>query len=122
MEMNEQKKRHAMIIYVIIGVVVIILLNAFVTDRFGTSRVTPVAYTDMTKMIDDGVVDEFNYNISSGEITFSAHEGDGLAYYTTTHWPNDYELLKRLEAGGARASTKIVADNSYMFIYLLTFF
>ncbi|MBM6999312.1 ATP-dependent zinc metalloprotease FtsH [bacterium] len=123
MEMNENKKRRAMIIYVIIGILILLVLNTVVAPRVTQPKVESVAYTDMTKMVDAGEVDTFNYNISTGEITFSANIGGTERYFSTTYWPNDTELLSRLESSGAKASTQVVnQSNATLLIYLLTFF
>ncbi len=123
MEMNENKKRRAMIIYVIIGILILLVLNTVVAPRVTQPKVESVAYTDMTKMVDAGEVDTFNYNISTGEITFSANIGGTERYFSTSYWPNDTELLSRLESSGAKASTQVVnQSNATLLIYLLTFF
>lgn len=122
MEMNEDKKRRTMVTYVIIGLLVLVLLNTIVAPMFSKAQVTSVAYTDMLEMVESGEVKTFNYNISTGEITYSAETGGQLAYYTTTYWPNDDELLGKLQAAGATASTEVVNNNSGVFVYLLTLF
>ena len=123
MDMNESKKRRAMITYVLIGLVVLALLNAVVAPAINSNPVQQVPYTQLLSMADDGQVKEVEYNLSTGEITYSSEADDGTkSYYSTTYWPNDETLLPRLEAAGATATTHIDTSNSGMFIYLLTFF
>ena len=123
MDMNESKKRRAMITYVLIGLVVLAVLNAVVAPAINTNPVQEVPYTQLLSMADEGKVDEVEYNLSSGEIKYSSKADDGTAsYYSTTYWPNDSTLLPRLEKAGATATTHIEVNNSGMFIYLLTFF
>ena len=123
MDMNERKKRRAMITYVLIGLVVHAVLNAVVAPAINMNPVQEVPYTQLLSMADEGKVDEVEYNLSSGEIKYSSKADDGTAsYYSTTYWPNDSTLLPRLEKAGATATTHIEVNNSGMFIYLLTFF
>ena len=125
MNMDESKKRRTMILYVIIGILVIVLLNTILAPQLTKQQVETVAYTDMARMIEAGQVKEFNYNVSTGEMTFSAEDSDGqLKYYTTTYWPGDDSLLPALYNSGATASTQVVTTNSTttMLVYLLTFF
>ena len=123
MDMNESKKRRAMITYVLIGLVVLAVLNAVVAPAINTNPVQEVPYTQLLSMADEGKVDEVEYNLSSGEIKYSSKADDGTtSYYSTTYWPNDSTLLPRLEKAGATATTHIEVNNSGMFIYLLTFF
>lgn len=123
MEMNEDKKRRTMITYVVIGIVLLLILNFIVAPMAGKPQVTQVAYTDMTKMVDAGQVKTFNYNVSTGEMTFSTNQDGQTKYYSTTYWPNDSTILQRLEESGASASTQVVnSTGSSMVIYLLTLF
>ena len=124
MDMNESKKRRALITYVLIGIVVLAILNAVVAPAITTSTVSEVSYTELLSMADAGEVDEVEYNLSTGEIVFSSPAGeDGVkSYYSTTYWPNDSTLLPRLEACGASATTHIETSNNALFVYLLTFF
>ena len=124
LNMDESKKRRTMIAYVIVGVLVIVLLNTILAPQLTQPKVTEVPYTQMLEMVDAGEVDEFNYNLSTGALTFSTEAEDGaVAYYTTTYWPNDDSLLTRLEESGATASTTIEqSGNGAMLVYLLTLF
>ena len=124
MDMNESKKRRALITYVLIGIVVLAILNAVVAPAITTSTVSEVSYTELLSMADAGEVDEVEYNLSTGEIVFSSPAGEDGAksYYSTTYWPNDSTLLPRLEACGASATTHIETSNNALFVYLLTFF
>ena len=122
--MDESKKRRTMITYVIVGLLVIVLLNTVLAPQLTHPRVTEVPYTDMLEMVDAGDVDEFDYNLSTGVLTFTTEAEDGTkAYYTTTYWPNDDSLLTRLVDNGATASTTIEqSGGGAMFVYLLTLF
>ncbi|MBS5449824.1 MAG: ATP-dependent zinc metalloprotease FtsH [Coriobacteriia bacterium] len=126
MEMDQSKKRRTMILYVIIGILVIVLLNTLVAPNLGQGKVEKVSYTDMVHMVDAGEIEEFNYNVSTGEMTFSAKQGENgeLKYYATTYWPGDDNLLPSLYNSGAKASTQVVSSNggTAMLVYLLTFF
>ena len=124
MEMNENKKRRTMILYVIVGILVLVLLNTLVAPNFTRQRVEKVSYTDMVRMVDAGEIKEFNYNVSTGEMTFSAEKDGETQYFSTTYWPGDDNLLPSLYNSGAQASTQVVNSNggATMLIYLLTLF
>ena len=66
MDMNESKKRRAMITYVLIGLVVLAVLNAVVAPAINMNPVQEVPYTQLLSMADEGKVDEVEYNLSSG--------------------------------------------------------
>ena len=124
MEMNENKKRRAMILYVIIGILVIVILNTLVAPNMTHAKVEKTSYTDMVRMVDAGQVKEFEYNVSTGEMTFSAESNGEVKYYSTTYWPGDDSLLPALYNSGAKASTQITNSSSgtYMLVYMLTLF
>ena len=124
MEMNESKKRRTMILYVIIGVLVIVLLNTLLAPSLTHPQVSKVAYTEMTDMVTKGEVKDFDYNVTTGEMTFSAVVNGETKYFSTTYWPNDDSLLPNLIASGAKASTQVVSQNSgtYLLVYTLTMF
>lgn len=122
--MDESKKRRTMILYVIVGLLVIVLLNTILAPQLTQNRIEQVPYTQLLSMADEGNVKEVNYNLSSGDIVFTADGDNGeTLYYSTTYWPNDETLLPRLIDAGATATTHIEqTGNGAMFIYLLTFF
>ena len=122
--MDESKKRRTMILYVIVGLLVIVLLNTILAPQLTQNRVDQVPYTQLLSMADEGNVNEVNYNLSTGDIIFTADGDNGeTLYYSTTYWPNDETLLPRLIDAGATATTHIEqTGNGAMFIYLLTFF
>ncbi len=124
MEMNENKKRQTMLLYVLIGIAIIVVLNVFVAPRISEPSVTSVAYTEMKQMVSDHKVDAFNYNISTGEMTFSTNEDGEERYYSTTYWPDDSSnLLAELQESGATAESQIVdSTNASIIVYLITFF
>ncbi|MBR2834601.1 MAG: ATP-dependent zinc metalloprotease FtsH [Coriobacteriales bacterium] len=124
MDVNESKKRRTMIAYILIGVVVLVLLNTLLAPQLGRSPITKVPYTQLLQMADANQVDQVEYNLSSGDITFtSKDEAGNTLYYSTTYWPDDTSLLPRLEACGATATTHIENTGmNTMLIYLLTFF
>ncbi len=124
MNMDESKKRKAMITYVLIGIVVIVLLNTLLAPQLTKPKVEEVSYTQLLSMADEGQIDQVSYNLSTGLITFTAEGENGeTVYYSTNYWPNDTTLLPRLEASGATASTQIEqSSNAALLVYLLTFF
>ncbi|MCH3968416.1 MAG: ATP-dependent zinc metalloprotease FtsH [Atopobiaceae bacterium] len=119
MEMNDNKKRQSMILYVVIAIACIIALNSLLYPSIQKTEVTDVDYSTFIQMVDDGQVSEVSLDTSSSKITFTTGSGDSQQVYECNQFPNDSELVSRLEDKGVTFSAKITDTSSNLWLYML---
>ena len=120
MGMDNKKKRQSMIVYLIIAIAIGIALNTFFFPNI-QNQVTTVSYSSFLEMVDDGKVSDVQLNSSTGTITFKASDDGTDKTYTTTEWPGDTSLVKRLEEKGVDFSAQIQSDDTSAWLLLLAY-
>ncbi|MDY4042123.1 MAG: ATP-dependent zinc metalloprotease FtsH [Collinsella sp.] len=120
MEMDENKRRRSMIIYVLIAFVIYMLLNTFLFPqmRTGTS-VEQVSYTTFTTALEDKKVDKLTYTLDSAPEARYTLEGEQDKVYTTSVPQNDTEVWSLIRASGADTSVDIPSQSSGLWTYFL---
>jgi cell division protease FtsH len=119
MEMNDKKKHQSMILYAIIGIAAVIALNSILFPNIEKATVTDVEYSQFLDMVDKGEVTQVSLDTDSSKITFTTGSGDSIQTYECNQFPNDTELVSRLEDKGVTFSAKIADKSSSMMTYLL---
>ena len=119
MEMNDKKKHQSMILYAIIGIAAVIALNSILFPNIEKATVTDVEYSQFLDMVDKGEVTQVSLDTDSSKITFTTGSGDSIQTYECNQFPNDTELVSRLEDKGVTFSAKIADKSSSMTTYLL---
>jgi len=120
MEMDENKRRRSMIIYVLIAFVVYVLLNTFLFPqmRAGT-RVEQVSYTAFTTALEEKKVDKLTYTLDSAPEARYTLEGEKEKVYTTSVPQNDTEVWSLIRESGADTSVDIPSQSSGLWTYFL---
>ena len=120
MEMNDNKRRRNMILYVLIAFAVyLVLSNVLFPSMRYQQKITETDYTTLVDALDKKEVDKVEYNTDSYEILWTKKgEGDDVAY-KTTGMPNDSGFTDRVVEAGA-ALTLVVPDrDSGLWVYYL---
>ena len=124
MEMNDNKRRRNMILYVLIAFAVyLVLSNVLFPSMRYQQKITETDYTTLVDALDKKEVDKVEYNTDSYEILWTKKgEGDDVAY-KTTGMPNDSGFTDRVvDAGAALTSVVPDRDSGLWVYYLITVF
>lgn len=116
---HKQPSKKPFIYYAVIGLLVILLLNALVFPSMLSGMVKEVSYNEFISMLEDGSITQVQ--MDSSEITFATADAAGnVSYYKTGVWPDD-KLTERLqEAGVTNYSAIIPTQSSPILTVLLT--
>ena len=119
MEMDDNKKRRSMILYVIIGIAIILTANALLRPAIEQQVIQEVDYSEFLSKVEAKQVENVELDTSSSRILYTTKDGD-KSQYKTTLFPNDDELVRKLEASGATFTATISANSaSTMLTYFL---
>lgn len=123
MEMNDNKKRQSMIVYVILAAALLFALNSVLFPSIQKATVTQVSYSDFLSDVDNGNVSKADLNTDTSVITYYKKGSDGNAdetqTYETNQFPNDSTLVTRLQEKGVDFSAVIPDKSSSVWTYIL---
>ncbi len=124
MEMDDNKRRRSMIIYVLIAIVVYLVLNTFLFPnmRTGQVQITDVSYTQLLDDLEEKKVDKVQYTTNDASVLYTLKGDDEGKAYQTTAMPTDADLTNRIQDAGATLDVVVPdEDSGLMMYYLLTF-
>ena len=124
MDMDDQKRRRNMIVYVLIAFVVYMLLNAFLFPSFRTgTQVETVTYTTFTQALQDKKVAKVEYTQDTAPEARYTLDGETDKAYKTTVPTNDSGIWDLIRESGADTEVVIPDQSSGLWLYyLLTIF
>ena len=122
MEMDDNKRRRNMILYVLIAFVVYLVLSTVLFPNIGhTQQITKTDYSTFVKALDKKSVDKVEYNTDDYTIYYTKKGEDENIAYKTTGVPNDAGFTDRVLESGASLESVVPDKNSgLMTYYLLT--
>ena len=122
MEMDDNKRRRNMILYVLIAFVVYLVLSTVLFPNIGhTQQITKTDYSTFVKALDKKSVDRVEYNTDDYTIYYTKKGEDENIAYKTTGVPNDAGFTDRVLESGASLESVVPDKNSgLMTYYLLT--
>lgn len=122
MEMDDNKRRRNMILYVLIAFVVYLVLSTVLFPNIGhTQQITKTDYSTFVKALDKKSVDKVEYNTDDYSIYYTKKGEDENIAYKTTGVPNDTGFTDRVLESGASLESVVPDKNSgLMTYYLLT--
>ena len=122
MEMDDNKRRRNMVLYVLIAFVVYLVLSTVLFPNIGhTQQITKTDYSTFVKALDKKSVDKVEYNTDDYSIYYTKKGEDENIAYKTTGVPNDAGFTDRVLESGASLESVVPDKNSgLMTYYLLT--
>ncbi len=122
MEMDDNKRRRNMILYVLIAFVVYLVLSTVLFPNIGhTQQITETDYSTFVKALDKKSVEKVEYNTDDYTIYYTKKGEDENIAYKTTGVPNDVGFTDRvLESGASLESVVPDKSSGLMTYYLLT--
>ena len=117
--MNEDKKRRSMLIYILIAVVAYFVLSQTLYPMLTQASITTVEYSQFLTDVQDGKVKQVDYNTGTGTIRFTEGEDKDKKVFETTAFPNDTDLVAKLNEAGVTFGATIPDQSGELWIYLL---
>ena len=83
MDMNENKRRRSMLVYILIAIVAYLAVSQALGSGLNAARVTTVDYSEFVDMVEKDEVTQATSVYGNPEISFTTGEGDGQKLYST---------------------------------------
>ncbi len=121
MEMDDNKRRRNMILYVLIAIVIYLVLNTLLFPNMRQqATITEVSYSTLLNDLADKKVTEIDYTTGDADVLYRKKgEGDDVAYRTTALPGSEDYLLERIEEAGAEITVVIPSNDSNIWTYYL---
>ena len=119
MDMNENKRRRSMLLYILIALIAYLAISQTLGTNLTARQVQDVSYTEFLTMVDEGQVKKVDLNTGDNTLTFTTGEGDSEKIYETTMWPGDSTLIERLDEHNVDANANIPDTSGDMWLMLL---
>ena len=119
MEMDDDKKRRSMAIYMLLAIIAMVALRTYLYPSIMATQVKDVSYSQFINDVKDDKVKKVQLNTSSNEISYTIGEGADAKEYKTTAWPDDSSLVSTLEQHKVEMVAQIPDSNANMWLYLL---
>ncbi|MBM6817485.1 ATP-dependent metallopeptidase FtsH/Yme1/Tma family protein [Olsenella uli] len=119
MDMNENKRRRSMLLYVLIAIIAYLAISQTLGTNLTARQVQDVSYTEFLTMVDEGQVKKVDLNTGDNTLTFTTGEGESEKIYETTMWPGDSTLIERLDEHNVDADANIPDTSGDVWLMLL---
>ena len=96
MDMNDNKRRRSMLLYILIAIVAYLAISQTIYPNLRATQVQTVDYSQFVEMVEKGEVTSAKTTVGSSEITFTTGEGDSQKIYETVQWPGAEEQASQL--------------------------
>ena len=119
MNMDENKRRRSMLLYILIAIVVYLAVSQTMYPALSNSQTKEVSYSDFLTMVDKKEVTQVQKTQGDATLYFTTGEGDSQQKYSTVIFGSGEGLTEKLENSGAQMVGKIADTSNDMWIYLL---
>ena len=123
MEMDDNKRRRNMILYVLIAFVVYLVLSTVLFPNLNTRQVTikDVSYSQLVSDLEDKKVDKLDYTTDDSRAQYTLKGGDEGTVYRTTTFPADSGMYELIRESGANTNVTIPNEgNGLLTYYIMT--
>ncbi|WP_417574979.1 ATP-dependent zinc metalloprotease FtsH [Paratractidigestivibacter sp.] len=119
MNMDENKRRRSMLLYILIAIVVYLAVSQTMYPALSNSQTKEVSYSDFLTMVDKKEVTQVQKTQGDATLYFTTGEGDSQQKYSTVIFGSGEGLTEKLENSGAQMVGKIADTSNDMWLYLL---
>ena len=119
MNMDENKRRRSMLLYILIAIVVYLAVSQTMYPALSNSQTKEVSYSDFLTMVDKKEVSQVQKTQGDATLYFTTGEGDSQQKYSTVIFGSGEGLTEKLENSGAQMVGKIADTSNDMWLYLL---
>ena len=123
MDMDDNKRRRNMILYVLIAFAVYLVLSTVLFPSIGQPQVTieDVSYSQLVSDLEDKKVSKLDYTTDDAQALYF-RKGDDTKAYRATTMPGDSGLYDLIRESGADTSVTIPDKNSGVWAYMLAMY
>ena len=119
MDMNDNKRRRSMLLYILIAIVAYLAISQTVYPSLRATQIESVTYSEFLNMVDNNEVEKVDLNTGDNTLQFTTGEGESEKHYETTMWPYDDTLIQRLDEHGVDANATIPDTSGDLWLMLL---
>ena len=119
MNMDENKRRRSMLLYILIAVVVYLAISQTMYPALTNSQTKEVSYSDFLTMVDDNKVTQVQKTQGDGTLYFTTGSGDDQQKYSCVIFGSGDGLNEKLEEHNVQMVGKIADTSGDMWFYLL---
>ncbi len=119
MNMDENKRRRNMLLYILIAVVVYLAVSQTMYPALSNSQTQEVSYSEFLQMVDNGKVTQVQKTQGDATLYFTTGSGDSQQKYSTVIFGSGDGLNEKLEAKGVQMVGKIADSSGDVWFYLL---
>ena len=119
MDMNDNKRRRNMLLYVLIAIIAYLAISQALNSGLTSQRVEEVSYDQFLEMVDKGEVTQVEKTDGNPQLSFATGEGDSQKLYSTVIFNNDDSLTSRLESHDVKMVAKIQDTSNDLWFYML---
>ena len=119
MNMDENKRRRNMLLYILIAVVVYLVVSQTMYPALSNSSTQEVSYSDFLTMVDKNQVTQVQKTQGDATLYFTTGTGESQQKYSTVIFGTGDGLNEKLEEHGVQMVGKIADSTGDMWFYLL---
>ncbi|MGI6229676.1 MAG: ATP-dependent zinc metalloprotease FtsH [Tractidigestivibacter sp.] len=119
MDMDDNKRRRSMLIYVLIAIIVYLAVSQTLYPSLVSTQITEVSYSQFLDDVEAGKVDSVTLDTSESKIQFVEGEGSDAKIYETNEWPNDDSLVETLRENDVEMTASIPDTSGNLWVYML---
>ncbi|MCI6274057.1 MAG: ATP-dependent zinc metalloprotease FtsH [Coriobacteriaceae bacterium] len=119
MDMDDNKRRRSMLVYVLIAIVVYLAVSQTLYPNLVGSQVTKASYSQFLDDVNAGKVVSAEIDTGNNTIRYTEGTGDSQKVYSTTAWPNDDALATTLKDHGVNMTASIPDTSGNLWLYML---
>ena len=119
MNMDENKRRRSMLLYILIAIVVYLAVSQTMYPALSNANTKEVSYSEFLSMVDKKEVTQVQKTQGDATLYFTTGSGDDQQKYSTVIFGSGEGLTEKLEASGAQMVGKIADTSNDVWFYLL---
>jgi cell division protease FtsH len=119
MNMDENKRRRNMLLYILIAVVAYLAISQMLFPSLTSSQTTEVSYSEFLQMVDNKQVTQVQKTQGDATIYFTTGTGINQQTYSTVIFGSGDGLNEKLEASGVEMVGKIADSSNDLWLYML---
>ncbi|HIZ45549.1 MAG TPA: ATP-dependent zinc metalloprotease FtsH [Candidatus Olsenella pullistercoris] len=120
MDMNENKRRRSMLLYVLIAIIAYLAISQALGSGLSASRVQSVDYSKFVQMVENDEVTQAESIYGNPEVTFTTGEGDSQKFYSTVIYNGTEESTAQLlNEHGVQMVSSIQDTSSDLWLMML---
>ncbi len=119
MNMDENKRRRNMLLYILIAVVVYLAVSQTMYPALSNSQTQEVSYSEFLTMVDGDKVTQVQKTQGEATLYFTTGTGDSQQKYSTVIFGSGDGLNEKLEQHGVQMVGKIADSSGDVWFYLL---